>query len=167
MIESINIGVKFDDSFDRQLQSHDGLFDPVSKLILHVGGTWISGDDIYCEVRAVGFFTQLLTALCELAEGETDQQVRLYGGTYLTFHRDSDKLTIAHRYSEAAINDSDERLGIGAESTAEFSQVALAALDGAEQVSERVAEVVDDPDQSKLYRLNKTIEEAQERFGEG
>lgn len=166
MSEPIDISIEFDDSFGRQIQNHGGLFDPVSKLVFRVGETWISGDDVYCEVRAVGFFTQLLTALGKLAEGETDQQIRLYGETYLAFHRDGDELTVAHRYSEAAIDDPDERLGIGAELTAKFNQVALAALGGAEQVSERVAAVIDDPNQSKLHRLNAAIDETQERFGE-
>ena len=166
MSESIDISIKFDERFDRQLRRHSGLFDPVSKLVLRLNKTWISGDEVYCEVRAVGFFTQLLTALNELAEGVTDKQIRLYGETYLAFHRDGNELTVAHRYSEAAIDDPEERLGIGTESTAEFSQVALAALEGAEQVSERVTEVIDDPDQSKLYRLDAAIDEAHKRFGE-
>ncbi|MFQ3275514.1 MAG: hypothetical protein ACI9LV_000778 [Candidatus Nanohaloarchaea archaeon] len=168
MSESIDIGIKFDDSFDRQLRRHEPLFDPVSKLILHLGETWISGDDIYCEVRAVGFFTQLLTLICDLdaAESETAGKIQLYDETYLSLRLESEKLTIEHRYNEAAIDNPDERLGIGAESTADFNQVALEALEGAEQVNERIAEVINDTDQSKLYQLNTAIEAARERFGE-
>lgn len=164
MDEPIDISIEFDDGFDRQIRSHGELFDPVSKLVFRVDETWISGDDVYCEVRAVGFFTQLLTALSELAQGETERRIRLYGDTYLAFHRSGDELSVAHRYTEAAIDDPDERLGVESEVVTELTQVGLAAIDGAEQVKERVLTVVDDSDQAKLHRLDSAIDTAQRQF---
>lgn len=164
MNEHIEVGIEFDAGFDRQLWNHGGLFDPVSKLLFRVGDTWISGYDVYNEVRAVGFFTQLLTVLIDLAEGEANEHIRLYDDTYLSFDRSGDEVTVAHRYTKAAIDNPNERLGIESEAAVELTEVSLAAINGAEQVKERVTANISDPDQSKLHRLEDAIENARRQF---
>ena len=165
MSEPIKISLRFGERFERQLRNHGMSLDPVSHLVLRLDGTWISGENAYNEVRAVGFFTELLTMLRDLDGGATNKKSLLFDDTYLSLSRDGSELTIGHRYSEAAIDDQKKRLRIATEATAELDEVALAAIEGAEQVSERVKELVDDSDHPKLTRLDERIEVARERFG--
>jgi len=163
--KSVEISLRFSERFDRQLRNQSGLFDPTSYLEVRIGDTYGSVDEFCCEVVAIEFFIDFLTSLCKIDKSENKEVVQLSNHyMHMPLHRDGDELTIALRYSEAAIDDPEERLEITKEATAELDEVALAAIDGAEQVSERVAAVLDDSDHGKLHRLDATIETARERF---
>lgn len=158
------IGVKLDNSFHAQLEQHQPLFDPVSKLVFRVSGTWISGDEAYSEVRAIGFFTNLLEALVSLDDGSEKEHLRLHSDTYLSFSRSGDDVTVGKWYSETAIENTDERLGIEPEATTRLEVLIDATVKGAEEVHDRVVDTRGTAGDEKVRTLREGIEQASKRI---
>lgn len=154
----VEIGIEFDEQFDKQLDQHEVLFDPVSRLRFRIEETWISGGSAYHEVRAIGFFTQLLTTLLALYEESDNEQIRLFDDTYLAFDRTNGEVTVGHRYTEDAINDPDEVLGIESEAAAPIDTLAEAAVLGAEELLDRVRRDGAPEDDDQLRRLQSTLQ---------
>lgn len=164
--ERTEVGIEFDEGFEEQLDGHEALFDPVSGLECRVGGTWISGESAAFEVRAVGFFTDLLDCLSELYESEGRKRIRLFDDTFLVFDRTDDGVRVAHRYSAAAIDDPDELLGIESEGTTEMEALGAAAVTGAKDLLDRLRTAGIPEEEPKVRRLRSALRDLEDRLAD-